>query len=79
MGVAMDYRDGQPVLLGDRVDLGSGMTGTVVAVIDRGEFSSRYPADEWGYLSVGALIESPTGGVMHCIDALHDFELLERK
>jgi len=74
----MKYIDGKSVLLGDRVDLGGGMTGVVVAVIDVGEFSSGYPADEWSYLSVGALVESSEGGLIHCPESGHDFALLER-
>lgn len=74
----MKYVDGKSVLLGDKVDLGGGMTGVVVAVIDAGEFFSGYPAGEWSYLSVGALVESVEGGLIHYPDSEGDFTLLER-
>jgi len=74
----MRYSNGEPVLIGDKIDLGGGMTGTVVAVIDAGEFSNKYPASEWSYLSIGALVESPEGGIIHYPDSEHDFTLLER-
>lgn len=74
----MKYIDGKPVLLGDKVDLGGGMTGIVVAVIDAGQFSSGYPSDEWSYLSTGALVESAEGGLIHCPSAEGDFALLKR-
>lgn len=39
----MKYRDGKEVHIGDYVDLGGGMSGVVVAVIDANAFSSDYP------------------------------------
>ncbi|MCC8447150.1 hypothetical protein [Xanthomonas translucens] len=74
----MKYSNGEVVLLGDKVGIGGGGVGIVVAVIDTGEYSSGYAADEWSYLSAGALVESPQGGLIHYLDAEHDFELLER-
>lgn len=74
----MKYCDGNPVLLGDSVDLGGGDTGIVVAVIDQDEFSSRYPMNEWSYLSMGALVESSKYGLIHYSSSEHDFELIER-
>lgn len=62
----MKYIDRKSVQLGDKVSLGGGMTCIVVAVIDAGEFSIGYPADEWSYLSEGALVESSEGGLIHC-------------
>ena len=78
MDRTMNYRNGEPVLLGDKVDLGGGMTGIVVAVIDTSDFSSGYSAEEWGYLLAGALVESPEGGLMHYPNSEHDFYLVER-
>ena len=74
----MKYSNGQSVLLGDEVDLGGGIAGTVVAIIDAGEFSSGYLESEWSYLLVGALVESPEGGLIHYPDFGHDFALLKR-
>jgi len=74
----MKYSDGQSVSLGDKVDLGAGMVGVVVAIIDTGEFSSGYLESEWNYLLVGALVESPEGGLIHYPDFGHNFTLLKR-
>lgn len=74
----MKYSNGEAVLLGDKVDLGGGMAGIIVAVIDDGKFSNGYPASEWSYLAIGALVESPEGGLIHYTDSEHDFMLVER-
>ncbi|HYG07310.1 MAG TPA: hypothetical protein VD865_13025 [Stenotrophomonas sp.] len=74
----MKYIDGKPVVLGDHVTLGGGVTGTVVAIIDAREFSPGYPADEWSYLEVGALVRSSEGGLIHLPVSKHDFALVER-
>lgn len=74
----MEYMDGKPVLVGDKVDLGGGLTGIVVAVIDVGEYSSGYDAEEWRYLSVGALVESTEGGLIHCPESGTSLKLIER-
>lgn len=73
----MKYEDGQSVLLGDKVDLGGGLTGMVVAVIDASEFSGRYLASEWEYLLFGALVESEECGLIHYPDFAH-VTLVER-
>lgn len=74
----MKYVDGKRVLLRDKVNLGGGVTGIVVALIDDGKYSSQYPIDEWSYLSVGALVESSEGELIHFSDSKGDFVLLER-
>ncbi|AWV06538.1 hypothetical protein [Marilutibacter maris] len=74
----MNYEDGTAVLIGDRVDLGGGMTGVVVAVIATGEFSVGYSADDWRYLRAGVLIESPQAGAVHYPDAWTGLVLLSR-
>lgn len=74
----MNYENGTAVLVGDRVGLGGGMTGVVVAVLDAGEFSAGYPAEDWSYLRTGVLIESPQAGVVHYPDAWASLVLLGR-
>lgn len=74
----MKYQDGSPVLLGDIVSLGAGISGQVVAVIDSGEFSRIYPEGDWAYLKVGALVESSEAGLIHCPSSAFDFILLKR-
>jgi hypothetical protein len=53
--------------IGDRVAEG-GLTGTVVAIIDRGEFSPEYPAADWAYLGTGVLVLTREGGLVHYPD-----------
>lgn len=74
----MNYSDGEVVLLGDKVSLGGGLTGVVVAVIDTGDFSKGYIPTEWLYLSIGALVESPEAGLIHYPDFDNTFALIER-
>lgn len=74
----MDYADGQEVLLGDAVNLGGGSVGRVVAVLDTGRYSERYPEEDWSYLKDGALVEAPAFGLVHCTGSDHDFTLLRR-
>jgi hypothetical protein len=72
------YNNGDPVILGDKVDLGGEMKGVVVAVIDTNEFSLDYPADEWSYLAIGALVVSSDGGLIHYTNSEQNFILIER-
>ncbi|WP_313759708.1 hypothetical protein [Diaphorobacter nitroreducens] len=74
----MMYFSGSPILLGDRVGLGGGVTGIVVAVIDSGLYSEDYPEREWAYLNSGVLIETAEAGLIHRPVAGDDFDLLER-
>jgi hypothetical protein len=74
----MNYDDGRPVMLGDKVVLTAGMTGVVVAVIEAGQYSSRYNASEWEYLAKGVLVESPEAGLVHYDNIGSDFSLVER-
>ena len=41
--------------IGDRVTDGGRLSGTVVCVIETGEFSAGYNAAEWGYLETGVI------------------------
>lgn len=74
----MKYEDGIEVLLHDQVDLGGGMTGSVVAVFDTGMYTPDYLEEHWGHLAQGALVKSPQMGLVHfpCPDV--DFTLIRR-
>lgn len=61
----MKYDDGKEVHLGDQVSLGGGMTGSVAAVFDTGEYSPGYLVEDWSYLLTGALVLSPEAGLVH--------------
>ena len=74
----MNYGDGRPVMMGDKVDLGSGWSGVVVAVLDTDQYSEHYPSSEWAYLKEGALVETPQAGLMHLFGTGFDFELVSR-
>lgn len=74
----MKYLDGREVHVGDSVDIGGGMSGIVVAVIDSGKYGFDYPEAEWEYLKVGALVESPEMGLLYVDNPFHDFELIAR-
>lgn len=74
----MNYLDGRKVLLGDLVDLGGGMSGVVVAVIDDGAYASGISAKEWEYLGQGVLLDAPGFGLVHYLNAEHDFILARR-
>lgn len=74
----MNYADGQEVLLGDQVSLGGGMTGSVVAVIDTGEYSKGYLIEDWSYLLTGALVVSPEAGLVHFPASDQDLVLISR-
>lgn len=74
----MKYVDGRAVILGDKVDLGSGWSG-VVAVIDTDQYSERYPASNWAYLQEGAMVETSQGGLIHMVNDWLDFTLVSRE
>ena len=78
MDCAMQYADGQQVRLGDRVRLGSDSGGVVVCVIDNGEYTDRYLEKDWSYLKKGAMIETPTFGLIHYEELEPDISLVER-
>ncbi|RRU19762.1 hypothetical protein EGJ34_05410 [Stenotrophomonas sp. 278] len=66
------------MLLGDIVDLGGGLTGTIVAVIDDAAYADGFPKEEWEYLGIGALLEASGFGLVHYPATDHDFTLVRR-
>ncbi|MGY8564430.1 hypothetical protein L0938_13530 [Paracidovorax citrulli] len=74
----MKYEDGFEVLLHDQVDLGGGVTGTVVAVLDTGMYTPDYLEEHWGYLAQGALVKSSEMGLVHFPYPDVDFTLIRR-
>ena len=75
----MRYLAGHQARLGDRIDLGGGMTGIVVALVDEDLYDARFPKSEWGVLKDGILVESPEAGLVHYpADTGHGLELIER-
>ena len=73
----MNYPNGRPVELGDRVKLWNNKFGKIVCLIDTGEFSEKYPKAEWAYLSSGVIIETDTGEILHYTETDEDFKLIK--
>lgn len=61
----MNYANGTQVQMGDQVKIAGQYAGTVVADIDSGRFSPAYPAEQWGYLRTGILVNTVFGGLLH--------------
>lgn len=74
----MRYVDGQEVMLGDLVKLGS-YDGIVVCSIDRGEYTEDFTEEQWGYLGKGGLINFPKLGLIHYTEPEKDLKLVSRK
>jgi len=55
--------------IGDRVTDGAGLSGTVVCVIETGEFSAGYNAAEWAYLKTGVMVMTKETGLVHYPDS----------
>ncbi|HEX3881764.1 MAG TPA: hypothetical protein VHW66_03835 [Stellaceae bacterium] len=72
----MKYPNGQPVSVGDRVELWGDRQGIVVCSIDSGEFTADYPKSEWGYLGSGVVIRTDAGDVFHYKGPDEDFKLI---
>lgn len=74
----MNYPDGAPVRLGDKVECWEGCHGVVVASMDTDEYSPDFPREEWGYLEMGVLIETDQAGLVHYDEPERDMKLVER-
>ena len=66
-------------MLGDVLKLWEGCVGVVVCSIDDGEYSPKYPEEDWSYLKSGILIDSDQGGLVHYSKAESSFALIRRK
>ncbi len=58
------YATGEELHIGDRL-IADGMTGTVVCVIQRREYSSECPESVWSYLQRGFMFMSDAGVLIH--------------
>jgi ketosteroid isomerase-like protein len=58
------YESGEEVHVYDRV-VNVGVEGTIVFVIDRGEYSDRFPEEAWAYLGRGFMIEEDDGNLIY--------------
>jgi hypothetical protein len=71
------YATGERVQLGDTIELTGSLRGTIVCVIDDGQYTAEYPEANWAYLQRGALIQTSEAGLVHCDDESELF-LIER-
>jgi len=74
----MKYEDGKQVLLGDKVHLDGGITGTVMCSIDDGIYTSEYLESQWEYLKKGVMVFSEQAGLIHYAEWNEDCMLIER-
>lgn len=75
----MRYADGNDARIGGVIAIGGKHRGTVVACIDRGEFSDGYPAAQWSYLGKGILVDTDFGGIVPYLDENADDMMLVRR
>lgn len=75
----MKYANGQTVMLGDRVRLGTDSGGVVVCLIDIGKYSEGYPEAQWSYLKKGVMIQFPLHGLIHYEEIEPDLQLIARE
>lgn len=76
----MRYPNGEEIIVGDHVKLGSGegSEGIVVCAFDRNEYSPSHPKEKWSELEVGALIEFQKYGLIHYKESEEDLQLISR-
>jgi hypothetical protein len=76
----VNYADGNEARVGDIVSIEDQYWGTVVACIDRGEYTDTYPAAQWSSLGKGILVDTDFGGLVHYSDEDADrMNLVKRK
>ena len=71
------YYSGDEIHVGHHVRY-AGDTGTIVFVIDRGEYSPRCPESDWSHYGSGFMIETPAFARVMLDEADEDLELLDR-
>ena len=68
----MKYTDGNEAKLGDVIAISGNHRGVVVACIDRGEYSSEQPQEQWSYLAAGIMVNTDFGGLVHYTSPLQE-------
>ena len=77
--VIVKYSDGNEAKLGDVIAIDSRHRGTVVACIDRDEYSDAHPKAQWSYLGKGIVVETDFAGLVHYWDEKHEQMVLIRR
>jgi hypothetical protein len=76
----MQYANGNPVLLGDLVELYNGCKGIVVCDVDGDAYDEAYPREQWKeVLSRGILVQSEQAGLVHLTEPNEDLQLMHRR
>lgn len=75
----MLYNDGIEARLGDEIIISGKCHGTVVACMDRAEYSPAYPEAEWAYLKVGVLVDTDFAGLVHYPNSAHEHFALGKR
>jgi hypothetical protein len=71
------YDSGEEIHVGDRIRY-AGHTGTIVFVIDRGEYSPAFPEKDWSSHGTGFMIQNQAYGLVMLDKADEDLEFLGR-
>jgi hypothetical protein len=74
----MKYLSGETVVVGDKVDLGGGMTGVVLYSFEDGQVAAGYSAEEWSGLKQGVMVKSDKAGFIHFPEPNVDLVFLSR-
>ena len=69
------YESGEQICVGDRVRH-AGRLGSIVAVIDRGEYAENFPSAEWSNYQRGFIVKDDSGELYMYDVADEDLELL---
>lgn len=73
----MNDATGRPIRLGDKVAIGSGISGTVVFSIDTDEFAPGFPKAVWAYLERGIMVETEQAGLIYLTEPDEDTEIID--
>lgn len=68
----MRYTDGNEAMLGDTLAIDGKYRGVVVGVIEQGQYTEGFPAEQWHYLEKGILVDTDFGGLVHYPDAKNE-------
>jgi hypothetical protein len=74
----MNYKDGQNVALGDKVEVDGNRICIVVGIIPDDIYSDDYPRENWCHFKEGILVESENFGLYRLLN-MNYVELLERE
>ena len=71
------YHSGEEIHVGDSIRY-AGHPGTIMFVIDRGEYSSEFPEKDWSDYGTGLMIRTGAHGPVMLRKANEDLEFLAR-